>query len=446
MPLTRRDLLLASLFGSGALGLRALATGIPAAFLTNPRTALADETCGAKDKAQFVIFSTSGSGDPINTNCPGTYFGDPGVPQGLYHPPNASMAATQLQIAGKTWTAAAPWAQIPQASLDRTQFWHIMTNTPVHAAEREVLELNGATMHNELFPSVLASSLAPCLGTLQPQPIALASTPLYFNGQALPLLPPFALKYLVGPLKDGLNTAQLQQMRDDTMNKIHAFYRTSATPAQQAYIDKMANTRGQWRNVQQGPLATLANIPNGHAGADAQIQAAIALIQMKLSPVIAIDIPFGGDNHSDPNLGKEVSTTTDTTGVSGVSAIASLMKQLGTAGLSDQVSFVSLNVFGRTLATNGSTPVSDGRNHNANHQVSIAIGKPFRGGVIGGLGPVEGDFGAVSISSSTGAPGGDIQPIDTLGAFAQTMLSAFGIDPTSISNFPTAKPITSVLA
>jgi hypothetical protein len=259
-------------------------------------------------------------------------------------------------------------------------------------------------------------------------------------------LPPFALKYLVGALKDGLNTPQLQTMRDDTMNKIHQFYRTSATPAQQDYIDKMANTRGQWRNVQQGPLATLANIPNGHSGADAQIQAAIALIQMKLSPVIAIDVPFGGDNHSDPNLSKEVSTTSDTTGVSGVGAIASLMKQLASAGLQDQVSFVTLNVFGRTLATNGNTPANDGRNHNANHQVSVAIGKPFRGGVIGGLGPVAGDFGAVSISSSTGAPNGDIQPIDTLGAFAQTMLTAFGIDPTSISNFPTAKPITSVLA
>ena len=124
------------------------------------------------------------------------------------------------------------------------------------------------------------------------------------------------------------------------------------------------------------------------------------------------------------------------------------MQQLANAGLSDQVSFVSLNVFGRTLATNGNTPVSDGRNHNANHQVSIAIGKPFRGGVIGGVGPVDGDFGAVPISSATGVggSGGDIQPIDTLGAFAQTMLSAFGIDPTAISNFPTAKPITSVLA
>ena len=51
------------------------------------------------------------------------------------------------------------------------------------------------------------------------------------------------------------------------------------------------------------------------------------------------------------------------------------------------------NVFGRTLGP-GST---GGRQHNGNHQVSIAIGKPFRGGVIGGVGPVGGDFGALPI-------------------------------------------------
>ena len=46
---------------------------------------------------------------------------------------------------------------------------------------------------------------------------------------------------------------------------------------------------------------------------------------------------------------------------------------------------MSLNVFGRTLGP-GNT---DGRQHNQNHQVSITIGKPFAGGVIGGVGPVS---------------------------------------------------------
>ena len=40
--MTRREALIKTLFGVGAIGLRSLATGIPAAFLLNPRQALAN--------------------------------------------------------------------------------------------------------------------------------------------------------------------------------------------------------------------------------------------------------------------------------------------------------------------------------------------------------------------------------------------------------------------
>ena len=158
-----------------------------------------------------------------------------------------------------------------------------------------------------------------------------------------------------------------------------------------------------------------------------QVLAAITLIQMKVSPVIAIHIPFGGDNHRDVGLATETAQT-----VSGVATIASLMQQLASAGLQDQVTFMSLNVFGRTLGP-GNT---DGRQHNPNHQVSITIGKPFRGGVIGGVGPVAPDYGALPIDSKTGAgsTSGDIRAVDTLAAFGQTMLAAIGADPTVITS------------
>src|SRR5262249_18309993 len=71
--ITRRDALMPPLFGAGYAGLRALATGLPAAFLLDPARALADDpapACTAKDKAQFIIMSTSGSGDPINSSVP----------------------------------------------------------------------------------------------------------------------------------------------------------------------------------------------------------------------------------------------------------------------------------------------------------------------------------------------------------------------------------------
>ncbi len=51
-----------------------------------------------------------------------------------------------------------------------------MTNTPVHPKEPEVLELMGATQAGEMFPSMLAKPLAPCLGTIQPQPISVGAT------------------------------------------------------------------------------------------------------------------------------------------------------------------------------------------------------------------------------------------------------------------------------
>ncbi len=38
-PFTRRQALVRTLFGAGAVGLRALATGLPASFLVNPEKA-----------------------------------------------------------------------------------------------------------------------------------------------------------------------------------------------------------------------------------------------------------------------------------------------------------------------------------------------------------------------------------------------------------------------
>jgi len=109
-----------------------------------------------------------------------------------------------------------------------------------------------------------------------------------------------------------------------------------------------------------------------------------------------------------------------------------LMAQLASAGIEDQVTFMSLDVFGRTLGPSN----TDGRNHNQNHQVSITIGKPFRGGVIGGVAPVGSDYGALPIDSKTGlgTPSGDVAAAKTLASFGQTMLAAVGVSPSVISS------------
>ena len=416
--ITRRQALMSTLFGAGCVGLRALATGLPASLIMNPRLALADvpaSGCASSAKAQFIIFATSGSGDPMNASVPGTY-DDPKI----VHSVDPAMAPTQITMRGQKSTAAAPWAQLPQSVLDRTTFWHLMTNTPVHPKEPDVLKLMGQTQAGEMLPSILARGLAPCLGTIQAQPISLGATSpaegLSYEGASLPIIPALALKATLttpgGPLAD------LQPLRDKTLNDMYDLYKNGASPAQKAYIDSMVTSQREVRNINQSLLNALGSIKDNSA--TSQILAAITLIQMKVTPVIAIHIPFGGDNHRDIGLAAETAQT-----MSGVATIASLMAQLQSAGLQDQVTLMSLNVFGRTLGPGN----ADGRSHNLAHQVSLAIGKPFNGGVIGGVAPVGNDYGATAIDSKSGkGGGGDIAALDTLPSYGRTMLAAMGID------------------
>jgi len=421
MKITRRNALMSALFGAGYVGLRALATGIPAGILLKGRRAFADPaSCVDRSKAQFVILSTSGSGDPINANVPGTY-----ADARISHSADPAMAPTQMKLRGQTVTAALPWTQLPQPVLDRTCFWHIMTNTPVHPKEPDVLKLMGMTAAGEMLPSLLAKQLAPCLGTVQAQPITLGATSpsegLSFSGQALPIIPPLALKATLtspaGPLTN------LQALRDQTLGQIDDLFRTGANPAQKAYLDSLVASQTEIRNIRQDLLSSLSSIKDNSVAS--QITAAIALVQMNVTPVVAIHIPFGGDNHTDAMLASEAAQT-----VSGVAAIGSLMAQLAAAGLADQVTFMSLNVFGRTLGPSN----TDGRNHNQNHQVSITIGAPFKGGVIGAVGPVAGDYGALPIDSQTGAgsASGDVAAGSTLACFGKTALAAVGADAAAV--------------
>ena len=81
-PVTRRESLLAGLFGTGYIGLRALATGLPPWFLLNPRRATAqDLQCmlNAKNNNQYLIISTSSNGDPVNCTDPTGRLGDGGA-------------------------------------------------------------------------------------------------------------------------------------------------------------------------------------------------------------------------------------------------------------------------------------------------------------------------------------------------------------------------------
>ena len=102
-----------------------------------------------------------------------------------------------------------------------------------------------------------------------------------------------------------------------------------------------------------------------------------------------------------------------------------LWNELSAQGLQDQVTFASLNVFGRTLKRNA----SGGRNHNQNHHVMTLFGKHVQGGVIGGVDLVDQDYGATGIDSKTGKadPSGDITPLSSLESAGKTLAAALQV-------------------
>jgi hypothetical protein len=429
MNISRRDALFSTLFGAGLLGLRALATGLPAAVLANPRKALADGlpmTCAA-DRAQYLIMATSSLGDPLDCNVPGTY-GDPGV----LHPDDPTMAPTPLSLRGKTFTAAAPWASLPQSVLDRTCFFHNATTTPVHPKQPEVMSLNGAVVTHtpggaqvpDMLISVLAAMLAPCLGTVQREPITLgAATPteaVTYQGRVQPMLSPVGLRAILTDAPGPLTT--LEKLRDADLDRMNALFRKDGTVAQRAFLDRYASSQGQVRALSQDLLSALSGLKDNSPAS--QVTAAVTMIRMNVAPVVTIHIPFGGDNHFDKALANEAAQT-----VAGVATIAQLMSELAAAGLSDKVTFVSANVFGRTKSVAHKGGI-DGRDHNQNHHCAVLIGKGIAGGVIGGIAPMAGDYGALNIDSTTGAgtASGDIGQEDMMSAYGKTLGAAVGAD------------------
>jgi hypothetical protein len=420
--LNRRQLLLSSLAGAGLVGLRSMATGLPVSFLLNPKKALADGAC-ANTGAQFLILSMSANGDALNINVPGTYDLPATFAAGTVNhsdPADMTMAATPLKISGKQWTAAKPWSTLPQNILDRTVFFHHLTGTANHGELGRVLELFGALRRGQWLPSYFAKSLQACFNTVQTQPVTIGGEQLSFEGQYLPKLTPTGLKAVLSGPKD--LQATLQQLRDDTLNKLNATLKEnrSATTAERAYMDNMAHAQTDLRTMIQQVASDLATIQSDDASN--QVIAAALLIKMNVTPVVTIHLPFSGDNHSDNNFTNEAAQTT-----ASVNNIKALMSKLTSYGLQDKVTFATLNVFGRTFES------QNGRGHNASHSVALMIGKPFKGGVVGGI--VPGGH-ASDIDSATGLAmeNGDLPVANSLASVAKTLGVGIGLTDAQVND------------
>jgi hypothetical protein len=430
--ISRREGLLASLFGASMVGLRALATGLPAWYLLDPRKASAqDLQClvSAQANLQYLILSTSSAGDPINCNCPGTY-----EASDIIHPQQSEVASTQITLGGKAYGAALPWAPtttsggaLDPSTLSRLHFFHHSTRTTVHGDQPKVMKLLGDLSGGEMFASVIAKHLSTCFGTVQAEPIALgagsnASELVSFAGRTLPSIRPTQLKQLLtGSKTDPL--VRLQSLRDSSLDQLNMLAKSDGSAVQKQFLDTLATSQTQVRALAAQLSSTLSSISDD--GVKGQSLAAAALVAANVTSVVTIRIPFGGDNHSDQNLQAEADQT-----VSGVQALQTLMGDLKSLNLQDKVTFATWNVFGRNLNAISKVTNRAGRDHYANHAVTVMIGKNVLPGITGGpVADSSGAYVASAIDSSSGAASssGDIPADSTHDAAARTLAAALGI-------------------
>jgi len=431
MKVKRRQALLTGLFGAEYIGLRALATGLPAWFLANPRRASAqDMQCAiaARDTMQYLVLSTSSQGDPLNANAPGTYE----APE-IIHPLQPTLTPTMITLGGKAYGAALPWAgtdvggALSPATLARINFFHYSTRSTVHGDQPKVMKLLGATSKSEMLVSAYAKHLATCFGTVQTEPVAVgargnASELVSFAGRTLPSISPTQLKQLLTGVKNNPLLA-LRTVRDASLTKLNDLAKSNGTTAQRQFLDAMAQSRTQVRALADALATTLNAITADDV--KGQALAAAALISANVTPVVTMHIPFGGDNHTDTDLATEAAQT-----VTGVQGIQILMDALAGLGLTDKVTFATLNVFGRNLNGIAKTDGRTGRDHFGNHAVSVLIGKNIAPGVTGGV--VQGTsvaYAASDIDSASGAavPGANIPVAQSNLALARTLGAALGI-------------------
>ncbi len=427
--LSRRAFVYTGLFGAGAVGLHSLATGLPRSLLADPlgTVARAEEP----PPSRVLILSASRAGDPTNANVPGTYL--PHL-EDVLHPQTEEMTPTPLRLGdGVEWIAARPWAELPEDVLEETVFFHHGTYTNTHPNHAKVMGLMGHIERGEMLVSLLAKTLGPALGTTQIEPVSLgarsAGELLSFEGRTLSNVTPLALRQVLGSPRGPLG--ELQQIRDRTLDEIYGILRAEGSIRQRRMLERFAHSRDEARNVSETLLGELDAIEGDDV--TNQVRAAPILAAMNISPVITINIPFGGDNHRDRGLERESRET-----VSGVAHLSSLVRrsrELRALGaLRSEVVVANLNVFGRTM--NRLRKGDRGRDHNSRHHCAVLIGPPLQGQVVGGIErfgpsgrPDRQDFAATPIDATTGAsdPAGDVPADETFQSMAKTLGVALGV-------------------
>jgi uncharacterized protein (DUF1501 family) len=408
-------LLQSAVFGAGLVGLKSLATGLPSAWFR-------DGILHAAEPAppSFLILATVNSGDPFNANAPGAFVG------GTEHGADPGMAATDVVLGSAVAKGAQRWSLVPQDLRARMSFIHHRTYSNAHPDYGKVQGLMGAAKAQtgngqEMIASMFAQENAKALGTIQTEPVALGTELMTYQSRPLTNLKPVDLKSLFASPQD--LAAKLQKLRDTELDTMYATLKASGTRYQRTFLDRFALGREQARKLGTGLGALLSRLPLDPAKQNSpadQLLAAVALLQMKVTPAVSVHLPFGGDNHNDDDLSDEAGQT-----ISSIGNIEFLWNELKAAGIQDQTTFAVFNVFGRTLKRN----TRGGRDHNGNHHAMMIFGPKVRGSIIGGIAPDGRDFSATAFDSKTGisTPTGDVQPLESLESAAKTLGTALSV-------------------
>ena len=415
--MTKRDLLRRAVWGSGAVGLKALATGLPPAFLLHRRTAFAQTS----ELPTYLILSNAAAGHPLNTNAPGTYPENPANTSDpltlIQHPQVTELGSAalgtingvgygaaefetpiDLVLGSTTVKAAGPWGALPAELLSRTLFLHHATHANAHPEFGQVMQFHGAIKGptgtgQEMLSSFIAQENALLLGTLMDQPVNVGGGNLTSGGRPLGRLDPRELQSLFGAGQHPTQVpdpSQITRLRDAVIDEVYRDVIAHGSHAQKKFLDRYAIGRAQAASLGDSLAPLLSDITSNDP-AD-EVRAAVALLKLNVTPVVVLQLPFGGDNHQDSNLSREVTETIDSINTFGL-----LWSRLVEEGLQDRVTFANLDVFGRKLRRNN----AGGRNHNRDHHTMMMFGPRVRPGVVGGLEPTANgrDFKATSLGS-----------------------------------------------
>ncbi|MEL6348660.1 MAG: DUF1501 domain-containing protein [Myxococcota bacterium] len=432
MTHSRRDLLRRSLYSAGGLTLASLATGLPASFLRTGRLAYAETV----KKPTFLVLCTNSGGHPLNVNCPGSY---PNPEDGndprrqIEHAMTAELGTEILEEAGGVGYGAAdfeegfpcmlgsalayaarPWADLPEGIRAQMAVIRHQTYTSAHPEATNVLEMHGAVkgpgrIGGESLPSMLAQENYAALGTTLEAPMLVGGVGFVNKGLAVRKQRPDTLYSMFASSGTvfGMTPDEAADLRDYALDRIYREMKTRGTHAQKSVLDNYAISRDNARLLAEDLSVGLSPVSETNDPFEKQILTAVALIEYRVTPVITIDLPFGGDNHQDFDLYNEVTET-----IRGVHYIRRLYEELVAKGLDSETTFAYLSVFGRPLKRVG----GGGRGHYGYDHATVMFGPNVTPGLYG---QITEDLKAGDI--------GDIPANESLETAGKSIASAVGI-------------------